>query len=874
MNEIKQSSQKITKNGLVENTKSLLMTKFGLIHKRANSEKINDRNALLSKSSINNSKNEQFNPKMKLSLLGKNNKNINQIKKLSQSCYSLVNEALEIINKRKSRNNNHNISNITNDTTSKYYSSFFHNKPNFLKTMKNKYSYSHNLKNTKSSKMFKNITLKEKNLNNKSFLNKTNKYNDIVLNVKPIIKKKENIIHNQLWSKLFTSIDQKQNNKINKFKSQCLNKINININANININIKSNIINYNNSQNNNNNYSILTTNNENINNEHIKITNSKNYLPNISLNDITNFIPPEKDNSTISIDDEENNKLKKESKLYFNKIIEDKIKEKNKIGDIEQLNPEKIYRKEKSKNKNLIEKMPIKKENQLHKLYSSSMSEESNNDNINKYKKEIKYCESNSFIKISLNKSDKNNNNEENEGDDKNENIDINSHDKDLSFIGDNNSYHRVYKKVLDKDSSQKENINNDSDFTESNNRNLFNNNKLFKVYNAKRKNSTNKSDNFKIHRLLSRNYSFNVSSRDIYDHAAKKFEHDNPNINYHFISDIEKKNYNIINLSKKKFLNLNDICIFKILSFSIEAYLPLINSDKHIKIKINKSLNKIFENIINNFKFKYKDYLEIIHHKFEQNKIRHFYNNDYILDLILNCRIISKKIEESIEINCTYLSNNQKYDYLWKFDLQDKSKINKWISSEINTMKNNSKTISYTSQVSSFSFEDEIQIQINIFNTNNILEPNTLEWYDPIISSAKPEVYENTKFINKISFDPLRACEIEKQILSWHEKWSEENNIVCEEIKEIFKNFFKIKNIYFDKSKFCFYKFVMVPYKVGILQRNKYCNFDIHIIDFNIPAKNEIQCIYLINTNSYTHKMDIRIGSYLTIYIIDMQLN
>lgn len=351
MNEIKQSSQKITKNGLVENTKSLLMKKFGLIHKRTNSEKINDRNALLSKSSINNSKNEQFNPKMKLSLLGKNNKNINQIKKLSQSCYSLVNEALEIINKRKSRNNNHNISNITNDTTSKYYSSFFNNKPNFLKTMKNKYSYSHTLKNTKSSKMFKNITLKEKNLNNKSFLNKTNKYNDIVLNVKPIIKKKENIIHNQLWSKLFTSIDQKQNNKINKFKSQCLNKINININANININIKSNIINYNNSQNNNNNYSILTTNNENINNEHIKITNSKNYLPNISLNDITNFIPPEKDNSTISIDDEENNKLKKESKLYFNKIIGDKIKEKNKIGA---LNPEKKYRKVKSKNKNVI----------------------------------------------------------------------------------------------------------------------------------------------------------------------------------------------------------------------------------------------------------------------------------------------------------------------------------------------------------------------------------------------------------------------------------------------------------------------------------------------------------------------------------------
>ena len=74
-------------------------------------------------------------------------------------------------------------------------------------------------------------------------------------------------------------------------------------------------------------------------------------MPDISLEDITNFNPPEKDNSTISIDEEENIKLKKESKLYFNKIIGDKIKEKNKIGA---LNPEKKYRKVKSKNKNVI----------------------------------------------------------------------------------------------------------------------------------------------------------------------------------------------------------------------------------------------------------------------------------------------------------------------------------------------------------------------------------------------------------------------------------------------------------------------------------------------------------------------------------------
>ena len=93
----------------------------------------------------------------------------------------------------------------------------------------------------------------------------------------------------------------------------------------------------------------------------------------------------------------------------------------------------------------------------------------------------------------------------------------------------------------------------------------------------------------------------------------------------------------------------------------------------------------------------------------------------------------------------------------------------------------------------------------------------------------------------------------------------------IYEEIKKIFKDFFKIKKIGYDKSKYFFYKIKMVPYKIGILSRNKFCSFDINIIDLDSPIKNEIQCIYFINTNSYTNKMDIRIGSTLTLYIIDM---
>jgi hypothetical protein len=278
---------------------------------------------------------------------------------------------------------------------------------------------------------------------------------------------------------------------------------------------------------------------------------------------------------------------------------------------------------------------------------------------------------------------------------------------------------------------------------------------------------------------------------------------------------------------------------------------------------------------MISDFKLKYKDYIEVTHHKFEQNRIKAYYiNNSYILDLILNCRIISKNVEQSLEISCNYSSNNKNFDYLWKIDIQEKYKINKWISTEINMMKNAHKTISYTSQVSSFSYNDEIQIQINLFNNNNIVEPDSIEWCEPIVSFASPLIYENTKFINNINYDELRACEVEKQILLWHDKLTKEQMTIYNEVNDIFKNYFKFENVYCDKSRFCFYKFVMVPYKLGFVLKNKYCSFDINIIDLNSPIKNEVQCIYFMNTNNYTNKMDIRIGSTLTLYIIDMQVN
>ena len=47
---------------------------------------------------------------------------------------------------------------------------------------------------------------------------------------------------------------------------------------------------------------------------------------------------------------------------------------------------------------------------------------------------------------------------------------------------------------------------------------------------------------------------------------------------------------------------------------------------------------------------------------------------------------------------------------------------------------------------------------------------------------------------------------------------------------------------------------------------------FDINIIDSNDNVENEIQCIYLMNSYYYSQKMDIRIGTKVILYIVDMK--
>ena len=63
-----------------------------------------------------------------------------------------------------------------------------------------------------------------------------------------------------------------------------------------------------------------------------------------------------------------------------------------------------------------------------------------------------------------------------------------------------------------------------------------------------------------------------------------------------------------------------------------------------------------------------------------------------------------------------------------------------------------------------------------------------------------------------------------------------------------------------------------MIANKIGILKQNRFLSFDINIIDYNESIKNEIQCIYLMNSNFNNKPMEIRINTCVTFYIIDMK--
>ena len=241
-------------------------------------------------------------------------------------------------------------------------------------------------------------------------------------------------------------------------------------------------------------------------------------------------------------------------------------------------------------------------------------------------------------------------------------------------------------------------------------------------------------------------------------------------------------------------------------------------------------------------------------------------------LNLEIKCEIITQEINKSYELGCNYISNKKDYDYFWKFDVLNKNDIKLWICTELNKINNVYKKFTYTSQVSSFCYKDIIKFQFNIFSKDKIIDPKSIEWTEPVISMVPGGVYEKSKFISKYTFDQIRACEVETQILFWKNKLPKDDGSIVNRVKKIYGKLFDIQNIRYDVSKFYFFKIEMIAKKIGLLKQNEFSDFDINIVDNKVNLENEIQCIYLMNSYYYTKKMDVRIGTNIILYIVDMK--
>ena len=83
-------------------------------------------------------------------------------------------------------------------------------------------------------------------------------------------------------------------------------------------------------------------------------------------------------------------------------------------------------------------------------------------------------------------------------------------------------------------------------------------------------------------------------------------------------------------------------------------------------------------------------------------------------------------------------------------------------------------------------------------------------------------------------------------------------------------KSNFELINISYDESKEFYFKLRLRAIKTGIIQKNSFFNFIIHIVDKNSTIMNESRSIYQLNT-SLMNPYQIRLGTVIVFYITDV---
>ena len=893
----------ISKKGLKENDKNLLLKKFGfknlhLSQGNLHLDNIKTNNYSLAENSLLSLKNENRKPIKTSTIININNINnflLNNSEKNTQIKTKNIiqniqrNNATSSYKKNKKNKNNKSMSSLplnaiinTKDKIDIHLCKKRNNissvnatsttAQNSIKTNIGLLSNTEMIKPIEKIKSKSNINIKAKNCSSPNLLDKVN--NTLNLN-----KEIPNRVYNN--STYLSKINKKKNIKqiINNRNNKQLNKYNEIIDKEINKTMQ-NFYNKNNDKKNNG-FSL-----ENINN----IIN-KNNERDIKLNTENN---------------ENSDNTKKESIKELHKIFKDKILQnidkKNLINDIINSNLElsqnQKYNSRNINQQNINEQVTINIENNIDENIKQKEGKNIIIPHTDSMLDKIGYKKNNSQKESSKNQQ-KNNNIEENLKDNSNNSDNYQNYSNYESFEEEKNEKMAI--NHIKDDGNRKYSIfneNNEKDNNENTKKNLKDNSSM-KTHENVYKNMDDLDYNKNILKkeeqefqpeadrqsdqtLTTSDKNYILSKfikQPIYDISSGFLNEENintkhilPNKKFTFICDIEEEIKKMPIINFKKILNLNNKSLYNLLSYSYDNYTSIISINNLVKNKVDKSLKALFQHAINDFKHKYNSFLKVIDFNFIQKNFILNHKKNYLLNLEIKCEIITEEINKSYEIGCNYISNNKNYDYFWKFDVQNKKDIKLWICTELNKINNTSKNFSYTSQVSSFCYKDIIKLQFNIFSKGSIINPISIEWTEPVISLVPGGVFEKSKFISSYSFDQIRACEVETQILFWKNLQPKDDGGIVKEVKKIYGKFFDIQNIRYDVSKFYFFKIEMKAKIIGCLKQNKFSVFDINIIDDKSNVENEIQCIYLMNSYYYTKKMDIRKGTKVILYIVDMK--
>jgi hypothetical protein len=177
-------------------------------------------------------------------------------------------------------------------------------------------------------------------------------------------------------------------------------------------------------------------------------------------------------------------------------------------------------------------------------------------------------------------------------------------------------------------------------------------------------------------------------------------------------------------------FLKLSAACVYLLISFNYDIYPILINNPSFILgKKCKKSLFTLFEDAISQFKYMHKSLLHLNKVEFKFFKFIKHKKQYPIFDLVLQTKIISKAINKTFTIKYSFVINKQKFTHLYKFDLNSKN-IKTWFYSEMNwnNFLPDHERLCHIQPISPLKTGDIIECHLNLFSTNGILEPDSIQ--------------------------------------------------------------------------------------------------------------------------------------------------